>query len=245
MKNGDTQSRQRQPPGSLASETIRNKRPPGADISFSISRAPIDDSLPLRTYPRPRYPGGPFGNPLLRPSEPSALFFSVIFPAAHLSLLNETGEADGAGALLFFFGRSSPLSLSSPFSFHLSPSLSLPSSVSSSLFCHRAPDAKKRGLFESQPGDRLSSGTSKGHNSATWNFPLREVVAMVVGASVSYGCLGVRAPPTPSPPLVERRIYGPVCFALVIHRVFCFKSLFGFQSRRIDKFARELPMRCL
>lgn len=43
MKNGDTQSRQRQPPGSLASETIRNKRPPGADISFSISRAPIGD----------------------------------------------------------------------------------------------------------------------------------------------------------------------------------------------------------
>lgn len=44
----------------------------------------------------------------------SALFFSVIFPTAHLSLLNETREADGAGALLFF-GRSSPLSLSSFF----------------------------------------------------------------------------------------------------------------------------------
>lgn len=53
-------------------------------------------------------------------------------------------------------------------------------------FCHGAPDAKKRGLFESQPGDRLSSGTSKGHNSATWNFPFREVVAAVVGASVFY-----------------------------------------------------------
>lgn len=53
-------------------------------------------------------------------------------------------------------------------------------------FCHGAPDAKKRGLFESQPGDKLSSGTSKGHNSATWNFPFREVVAMVVGASVFY-----------------------------------------------------------
>lgn len=47
MKNGDTQSRQRQPPGSLASETIRNKRPPGADISFSISRAPIGDPFPV------------------------------------------------------------------------------------------------------------------------------------------------------------------------------------------------------
>lgn len=55
-----------------------------------------------------------------------------------------------------------------------------------SFFCHGAPDAKKRGLFESQPGDRLSSGTSKGHNSATWNFPFREVVAVVVDASVFY-----------------------------------------------------------
>lgn len=59
---------------------------------------------PQSTTPRPPHPPprGPFGNPLLAPS---ALFFSVIFPAAHLSLLNETGEADGA--LLFFFGRSS------------------------------------------------------------------------------------------------------------------------------------------
>lgn len=119
MKNGDTQSRQRQPPGSLASETIRNKRPPGADISFSISRAPIGDSLlPLRT------PSA--ANPLSPPPEPSALFFSVIFPAAHLSLLNETGEADGVGTLLSF-GRSSSLSLRSFLVF----------------FCHRTPDAKK------------------------------------------------------------------------------------------------------
>lgn len=130
MKNGDTQSRQRQPPGSLASETIRNKRPPGADISFSISRAPIDDLLPVPLL------FSPFGN-LLSSAKPLALFFSVIFPTAHLSLLNETGEADGAGALLFF-GRSSPLSLSFFF------------------FCHGAPDAKKRGLFESQAGDKLS-----------------------------------------------------------------------------------------
>lgn len=113
MKNGDTQSRQRQPPGSLASETIRNKRPPGADISFSISRAPIGDPSFLSVPPF----FGPFGNPLA--SELSALFFSVIFPAAHLSLLNETGEADGASAspllrpffssvlffLLFFLSR--------------------------------------------------------------------------------------------------------------------------------------------
>lgn len=53
----------------------------------------------------------------------SALFFSVIFPTAHLSLLNETREADGAGALLFF-GRSSPLSFSS-------------------FFCHRGTGCKK------------------------------------------------------------------------------------------------------
>lgn len=164
MKNGDTQSRQRQPPGSLASETIRNKRPPGADISFSISRAPIGDPPPRPASLQPLRQPALFSS---SPSKPSALFFSVIFPTAHLSLLNETGEADGAGALLFF-GRSSPLSLSSFF------------------FCHRAPDAKKRGLFESQPGDKLSSGTSKGHNSATWNFPFREVVAMVVGVSVFY-----------------------------------------------------------
>lgn len=112
MKNGDTQSRQRQPPGSLASETIRNKRPPGADISFSISRAPIGEtSLPVPLL------FSPFGNPLSSAEPPLALFFSVIFPTAHLSLLNETGEADGAGALLFF-GRSSPLSLSP---FFLSP----------------------------------------------------------------------------------------------------------------------------
>lgn len=124
MKNGDTQSRQRQPPGSLASETIRNKRPPGADISFSISRAPIGDSLsspPLYLLFEPLQPN-------LSSAEPSALFFSVIFPAAHLSLLNETGEADGAGTLLFF-GRSS--------------SLSLPSFLSLFFFCHGAPDAKR------------------------------------------------------------------------------------------------------
>lgn len=148
MKNGDTQSRQRQPPGSLASETMRNKRPPGADISFSISRAPIGDSLlPLRTSSA--------ANPLSPPPEPSTLFFSVIFPAAHLSLLNETGEADGAGTLLFF-GRSSSLSLRSFLVFFVTERRML----------------KKRGLFESRPGDRLSSDTSKGHNSATWNFPL-------------------------------------------------------------------------
>lgn len=91
MKNGDTQSRQRQPPGSLASETIRNKRPPGADISFSIPRAPIGNSLSLSL------PLQPLRQPALLHRRPSALFFSVIFPAAHLSLLNETGEADGAG----------------------------------------------------------------------------------------------------------------------------------------------------
>lgn len=52
MKNGDTQSRQRQPPGSRESETIRNKRPPGADISFSIPRAPIDETFSVSTpYP--------------------------------------------------------------------------------------------------------------------------------------------------------------------------------------------------
>lgn len=155
MKNGDTQSRQRQPPGSLASETIRNKRPPGADISFSISRAPI---------------GNPPSSPSLAPSAtrspPSsislyltALFFSVIFPAAHLSLLNETGEADGAGCL-------SPL---------LRAVLLLCPFLSSIFFClffvMRRRMQKERGLFESQAGDRLSSGTSKGHNSATWNFP--------------------------------------------------------------------------
>ena len=61
-------------------------------------------------------------------------------------------------------------------------------------FCHRALDAKKRGLFESQPGDRLSSGTSKGHNSATWNFPFREVVAAVVGASVFYASVYLPLP---------------------------------------------------
>lgn len=49
MKNGDTQSRQRQPPGSWESETIRNKRPPGADISFSIPRAPIDETFSVST----------------------------------------------------------------------------------------------------------------------------------------------------------------------------------------------------
>lgn len=111
MKNGDTQSRQRQPPGSLASETIRNKRPPGADISFSISRAPIGNPPSS-----PRLFFGPFGQPA-RLRALSALFFSVIFPAAHLSLLNETGEADGTGAspLLRPFFSSVPFFL--PFSF--------------------------------------------------------------------------------------------------------------------------------
>lgn len=138
----------------------------GADISFSISRAPIGDP-PSSPFGR-RFPPlfGPFGNPLAS-ERFSTLFFSVIFPAAHLSLLNETGEADGAGALLFF---SAVLLLSVPFFFFF-------------FFCHGAPDAKKRGLFESQARDRLSSGTSKGHNSATWNFPLREVV---VGVSVFH-----------------------------------------------------------
>lgn len=131
---------------------------------------------------------------------------------------------------LLFFGRSSPLSLSSSF------------------FCHRAPDAKKRELFESQLGDRLSSGTSKGHNSATWNFPLREMVAAVVGASVSYASMS-RHPslPTlfsPSLPAIGRCIYAPVCFALVIHRVYCFKSTLRFQARASINSAGNL-MRCL
>jgi len=196
MKNGDTQSRQRQPPGSLASETIRNKRPPGADISFSISRAPIGDPLPvplLFSFPSP-------------PPAPSALFFSVIFPTAHLSLLNETGEADGGVRTL---SSSSAVLLLCPFLL---------------FFVTGRRMQKKRGLFESQPGDRLSSGTSKGHNSATWNFPFREVVAMVVGASVFYASVYDTSPSPSFSSTIGRCIYASVCFALMIQRVFCFKS---------------------
>lgn len=102
--------------------------------------------------------------------------------------------------------------------------------LSSIFFCHGAPNAKKRGLFESQAGDRLSSGTSKGHNSATWNFPLREVV-MVVVAGVSVFYASVYGHPHSFLLPIGGCMYTLVCFALVIHRVFCFKSLLRFQAR--------------
>lgn len=207
MKNGDTQSRQRQPPGSLASETIRNKRPPGTDISFSISRAPIGDPL-LPLPPVVLWP-------LRQPARLRAL--GVIFLSHIPSCAFITFKRDRRSRWCGCLSSSSAVLLLCPF-------------LSSIFFCHGAPDAKKRGLFESQAGDRLSSGTSKGHNSATWNFPLREVVmVVVVGVSVFYAL--VYGHPHSFLLPIGGCMYTLVCFALVIHRVFCFKSLLRFQAR--------------
>lgn len=80
MKNGDTQSRQRQPPGSLASETIRNKRPPGADISFSISRAPIGDPPPRPVPLQPLQQPALFSPPLPLPLQALGVIFLSHIP---------------------------------------------------------------------------------------------------------------------------------------------------------------------
>lgn len=49
---------------------------------------------------------------------------------------------------------------------------------------------------------------------------------------------------SPSLPTIGRCIYAPVCFALVIHRVYCFKSPLRFQARASINSAGNL-MRCL
>lgn len=198
MKNGDTQSRQRQPPGSLASETIRNKRPPGADISFSISRAPIGDSLPIP----PLF--SPSGN--LSSAKPLALFFSVIFPTAHLSLLNETGEADGAGVLLFF-GRSSPLSLS--FFFVTERRMQKREGSSRASLETSSPAVPPRAIT-------LPHGISPFVRWwRWWSVPLCSTLR----------CTDTFLSPPSSSTTIGRCIYAPVCFAFMIHRVFCFKCL--------------------
>lgn len=151
MKNGDTQSRQRQPPGSRESETIRNKRPPGADISFSIPRAPIDETFSVSTpYPiaPPPTPTPPPPLPPPRPLLPRlTLFFSVIYPAAHLSFLNEAGGYSRAHSLLSFV---SPFSTSyTPPRAHLHPTSSSFLSLVLPLF---TPDAKRKESLR-EPGN--------------------------------------------------------------------------------------------
>lgn len=116
MKNGDTQSRQRQPPGSLASETIRNKRPPGADISFSISRAPIGDPLPASLQS--------LRQPALFRQALGVIFLSHIPNCAFITFKRDwRSRWCGHSPLL------RPFFSSVPFFF----------------FCHGAPDAKKEG----------------------------------------------------------------------------------------------------
>lgn len=77
-----------------ASETIRNKRPPGADISFSISRASTFSFSLVLPNPPP---------PALSRSLESLDFSQSYFPSAHLSLLNDPRNRNR--------GRSLPLLL--------------------------------------------------------------------------------------------------------------------------------------
>lgn len=97
----------RQPPGRRASETIRNKRPPGADISFSIPRAPIDDSDPSHThFPPPR-----FQHALLR-----VIFLSHIPSCAFITFKRAWEKKLRALTLFLFFKTDPPILLSPSFS---------------------------------------------------------------------------------------------------------------------------------
>lgn len=198
MKNGDTQSRQRQPPGSLASETIRNKRPPGADISFSISRAPIGNPLPVPLL------FSPFGNPLSSAEPPlGVIFLSHIPNCAFITFKRDWRSR--------WCGRSPllrPFFSSVPFSFFFVTGRRMQKREGSSRASLEtgSPAAPPRAIT-------LPHGISPFVRWwRRWSVPLCSTLRCTFLS------------PSSSSTAIGRCTYAPVCFTLMIHHVFYFKS---------------------